>query len=220
MSRADLLLNMYQSMLDRLGPSHWWPGETPFEVAVGAILTQNTNWGNVERAIANITASGSLSPHAMLALPDAELAELIRPSGYYNMKAKRLKAFLLWLQECCESDITRLGNLDAESARKALLSVKGIGPETADSIALYAASLPTFVVDAYTLRIFSRHGLVPEDTDYHTLRDFFMDVLPHDVALFNEFHALIVRVGKEWCRKGSPRCEECPLGSFLEGDRP
>lgn len=216
MSRADLLLNMYQSMLDRLGPSHWWPGETPFEVAVGAILTQNTNWGNVERAIANLKATGNLAPDAMLALPDAELAELIRPSGYYNMKAKRLKQLLLWLQDTCDGDIANLGSMEVNAARTALLSVKGVGPETADSIALYAAGLPTFVVDAYTLRIYSRHGLIPEDTDYHTLRDYFMDVLPHDPHLFNEYHALIVRVAKDWCKKGTPRCEDCPLAKFLD----
>lgn len=218
MNREHLLLSMYQTMLDSLGPSHWWPGETPFEVAVGAILTQNTNWGNVERAIDNLKEQNSLSPEAMLAMPEPELAQLIRPSGYYNMKAKRLKTFLHWLEETCNGDITTLAKNDTETARTALLSIKGIGPETADSITLYAAGLPTFVVDAYTHRIFTRHGLVPEDIDYHSLRDFFMDVLPHDTFLFNEYHALLVRVAKEWCRKGEPLCNTCPLKTFLDGD--
>ncbi len=216
MHREHLLLNMYQTMLEIMGPSHWWPGETPFEVAVGAILTQNTNWGNVEKAIRNLRDADCLTPDAMLAMPETQLAALIRPSGYYNMKAKKLKTFLVWLQETCDGDITQLATRDADTARTELLSVKGIGPETADSIALYAASLPTFVVDAYTYRILTRHGLVPEDIDYHGMRDFFMDVLPQDVSLFNEYHALIVRVAKEWCLKAAPRCATCPLRDFLD----
>lgn len=208
---------MFQAMLDRLGPSRWWPAESPFEVAVGAILTQNTNWGNVERAIANLRQANALSPHAILGMPESELAERIRPSGYYNMKAKRLRTFAGWLTEYAGGDVAALADKDAAQVREALLGIKGIGPETADSIALYAAGLPTFVADAYTHRILTRHGLIPEDADYHTMRDYFMDVLPQDVPLYNEYHALIVRVGKEWCRKSAPLCAQCPLNPYLNG---
>ncbi|MGE4553474.1 MAG: endonuclease III domain-containing protein [Desulfovibrionaceae bacterium] len=202
-------------MLAALGPSHWWPGETPFEVLVGAVLTQNTNWGNVERAIANLKAAGVLDPHAMYALPPAELSELIRPAGYFRVKAGRLRNVLAWLLEQCDGDMAGLAERDLAELRPSILEVKGVGPETADSILLYALNLPTFVVDAYTFRILGRHGLVAEDADYHALRAEFMDHLPEEAPLFNEYHALLVRVGKDFCRKRQPRCDACPLSPFL-----
>ncbi len=215
MTRERLLMTMYHSMLERLGPSHWWPGDSPFEIIVGAILTQNTSWTNVERAIANLKERDALSPHALRSMPEHDLAQCIRPSGYHNIKAKRLHALMHWLRDFCEDDITNLATREPEEARTLLLRVSGIGPETADAIALYAAGLPTFVVDAYTHRLCTRHSLLPEDVRYDELRAFFMDVLPPDAPLYNEYHALIVRVGKEWCHKRAPRCEVCPLSPYL-----
>ncbi|NCC25544.1 MAG: endonuclease III domain-containing protein, partial [Deltaproteobacteria bacterium] len=211
MDRQTILLNWYGAMLDALGPSHWWPGETPLEVAVGAILTQNTNWGNVSKAIWNLKSAGVLEADKLYALPETDLAEFIRPSGYYRLKARRLKNFLSFLHRECRLDLPALGRRDLESLRPALIEVKGIGPETADSILLYALNKPTFVVDAYTRRILVRHGMLPEDVDYEEMRSFFMDVLDPDVDLFNEFHALIVRAGKAHCLKGDPKCGGCPL---------
>jgi endonuclease-3 related protein len=217
MSRASTITAMYDAMHSALGPSRWWPGETPFEVAVGAILTQNTNWKNVEKAIANLKERDLLSAEKMYALPQGELAELIRPAGYYNIKAVRLRNFLEFFRNEAEFDMEALKVQELDEVREKVLSVKGIGPETADSILLYALEMPTFVVDAYTHRLMVRHGLVDEDVDYHELRALFMDSLPEDVALYNEFHALIVRVGKDWCRKKAGLCETCPLQPFLDG---
>ncbi len=216
MNREKLLMDMYEAMLGALGPSGWWPARTPFEVAVGAVLTQNTNWKNVEKAIAALDAAGALDPRAMAALAPARLAELIRPSGYFQVKTARLRALLAFLDEACGYDLAALARRDLDALRPALLRVRGVGPETADSILLYALNQPTFVVDAYTRRILARHALIPEDTPYEETREFFMDVLEPDVALFNEYHALIVRVAKDWCRKAAPRCEGCPLQPFLE----
>lgn len=215
MKRQPLFYNMFHAMLDALGPSGWWPAETPFEVAVGAILTQNTNWANAARAIASLKAAGPFEARALVALPDAELAERIRPAGYYRLKAKRLKNLLGFLVRDYDGDIGRLAAEDMETARQKLLAVSGVGPETADSIVLYALGLPSFVVDAYTARICHRHALIAEDADYDALRELFMDALPADVALYNEFHALLVRVGNGWCRPRAPRCRECPLERFL-----
>jgi len=206
---------MVSAMLDALGPSHWWPAATPFEVAVGAVLTQNTNWGNVERAIANLKAGGGFEVRALAALPDEVLAERIRPAGYFRLKARRLKNLLAMLVRECDGDITGLAGQDMETIRGKLLAVSGVGPETADSILLYALGYPSFVVDAYTARICQRHGLTPEDAGYEELRTFFMDGLPDDVSLYNEFHALLVRVGNAWCRPRTPQCRECPLERFL-----
>lgn len=208
MRRGPLLRRYFETMLAALGPSGWWPADTPFEVAVGAILTQNTAWTNVERAITALKAAGVLAPAALAALPEEDLAELIRPAGYFRVKARRLRHFLAFLAE-------HGGTMDAlrelPDIRQRLLEVPGIGPETADSILLYALEVPRFVVDAYTRRIFHRHGLVPEDIGYHDLQALFEDALPPDVALYQEFHALIVRTAKEWCRP-RPRCAGCPLG--------
>jgi endonuclease-3 related protein len=206
---------MYESMLSALGPSRWWPGDSPFEVAVGAILTQNTNWRNVEKAIENLKRSGKLSPRALYEIPAGELAALIRPAGYYSLKASRLKNFIAFLEKEAGLQIESLASEDPATLRPKILQVKGIGPETADSILLYALGMPSFVVDAYTARIMSRHGLVPEDASYHELQEYFMDALDADPAVFNEYHALLVRTGKDWCRKKAPLCEGCPLEKHL-----
>ncbi|MUM78230.1 endonuclease III domain-containing protein [Pseudodesulfovibrio sp. F-1] len=216
MNRAAIINGMYEAMHAALGPSRWWPGDTPFEIAVGAILTQNTNWGNVEKAIANLKARELLSARAMLALDPAELAGLIRPAGYYNIKTARLRNFLFFLKDEAAFEIESLKVHVLDELRDKLLAVSGIGPETADSILLYALEMPTFVVDAYTHRLMRRHGLVHDEIDYHELRALFMDALPEDVALYNEYHALIVRTGKEWCRKKTGLCAACPLQPFLD----
>lgn len=210
-----LLLNMYESMYSALGPSYWWPGESRFEVIVGAILTQNTSWSNVERAINNLKLADLLSAERLFSLPDDRLSELIRPSGYFRLKTKRLKNVISFLRHECGFDIDDLARQDTDVLRQKLLAVKGVGPETADSILLYALDKPSFVVDAYTHRMFQRHGLIPEDAHYEELRAFFMDSLPEDLTLYNEYHALIVRTAKEWCGKKTPRCEQCPLQPFM-----
>lgn len=209
-----LLTDIYQRMSAAFGPQHWWPGDTPFEVCVGAILTQNTSWTNVSRAIANLKSSGVLEPRALYNLPLPALAELIRPAGYYNVKAGRLHNFLSFLTERYEGSLDSLFASGLEQAREELLSVKGIGPETADSILLYAGGLPSFVVDAYTMRALHRHDIIDDSADYHSVRELFMENLPEDVELYNEYHALWVRVGKTFCKKGKPRCEECPLNGI------
>lgn len=220
--RSELLMAFYRQMLAALGPSNWWPGETAFEICLGAILTQNTNWQNVEKAISNLKQRDLLTPQALYALGERELAELIRPAGYFRVKARRIRHFLDFLHQGTAQDqglpgpgLGSLQSLDMATLRRALLQVKGIGPETADSMLLYAFDRPSFVVDAYTARIFHRHGLVPENVGYDELKAFFMDVLDPDVALFNEFHALIVRVGKDWCKKKKPLCPGCPLQELL-----
>ena len=197
-------------MFDALGPRHWWPGETPFEVIIGAILTQNTNWSNVEKAIKNLKTAGKLSPEGIYELSVTELAKLIKPSGFFNVKAKRVKAFINWLFSRYKGNLSKMFAQDLQALRSELLSVKGIGPETADSILLYAGNMPTFVVDAYTHRIFSRHELIPEESTYDEMKSFFEENLPKDVQLFNEYHALLVNIGKMFC-KPKKVCEPCPL---------
>ena len=210
MRKTKALLQIYQKMFDALGPRHWWPGETPFEVIIGAILTQNTNWSNVEKAIKNLKTAGKLSPEGIYELSVTELAELIRPSGFFNVKAKRVKAFINWLFSRYKGNLSKMFAQDLQALRGELLSVKGIGPETADSILLYAGNMPTFVVDAYTHRIFSRHELIPEESTYDEMKSFFEENLPEDVQLFNEYHALLVNIGKTFC-KTKKVCEPCPL---------
>jgi endonuclease-3 related protein len=207
---AEQLKEIYDLLLKRFGPQKWWPGDTPFEVIVGAILTQNTNWTNVEKAIANLKKAKVLSPNELHKLDIKQLAELIRPAGYYNIKAKRLKNFLDWLFENYSGKLENLENVPTAELRQQLLSIKGIGPETADSILLYALNRPVFVVDAYTARICSRHHLIDEGADYHQIQELFESNLPADVRLFNEYHALLVRLGKDFCRP-SPKCDGCPL---------
>ncbi len=203
-------LDIYNRLYERYGPQHWWPGETQFEIVVGAILTQNTNWKNVEKAIGNLKDAGCLTPEKLYALPIVELAELIRPAGYFNIKAQRLKHFLDWLFEQHDGMLESLEPLALSTLREQLLSIKGLGPETADSICLYGFEKPIFVVDTYTARVFGRHGMIEAPSGYEQIQEMFHGELEHDVALFNEFHALIVRVGKEYC-KPKPACDGCPL---------
>ncbi len=204
------LLRLYASLLARFGHAHWWPAETPFEVCVGAVLTQNTAWTNVERALHALRGAGLLEPQAMAGLSADELAPLIRCAGTYNVKARRLRALLDFLMRECDGDLTRLRTRAPAELRARLLAVNGIGPETADAILLYAVGLPVFVVDAYTRRVFARLGLVGARDAYEQVQRFFMQRLPRDAALFNDYHAQIVRLAKAACR-ARPRCEHCPL---------
>ncbi|MBS3779879.1 MAG: endonuclease III domain-containing protein [Desulfovermiculus sp.] len=208
-------MDYFRAMSRALGPSHWWPAESSFEICLGAVLTQNTNWINASRAIAALREGDLLSPQRLDGLTENELAELIRPAGYFRVKAKRLKALLAFLQHEADYDLTSLSSRPQEELRPKLLAVKGIGPETADSILLYALGFPVFVVDAYTARIMHRHAFVPEEVGYAELQEVFSQSLPQDAELFNEYHALLVRVGKSWCKKSSPLCTDCPLGPFL-----
>lgn len=213
MTTTSDLLEMYKAMFERFGPQHWWPGETAIEIVVGAVLTQNTSWKNVEKAIRRLSEKGLLSLKALHASGHAELADAIRPAGYYNIKARRLKNLVDLIASSHAEDLEGFLSQETTRLREALLSVKGIGPETADSILLYAGGHPVFVVDAYTFRILSRHGMCDESAAYHELQDLFMDHLPHEAPLFNEFHALIVRTAKEFCAK-TPRCGQCPLSAW------
>ncbi len=213
-SETRLLTSMYDAMLAEFGPRGWWPGRTRFEVCVGAILTQNTAWRNVRRAMANLRAAHVLNPRALHQLDHRQLADLIIPSGYFNVKANRLKNFTDFLMNEYGGSLNRLFKLPAFELREKLLSVNGIGRETADSILLYAAEKPVFVVDAYTRRIGMRHGLFPSEADYETIRMYFTERLPADVQLFNEYHALIVGVGNRFCSR-VPKCDSCPLRIFL-----
>jgi endonuclease-3 related protein len=208
-SQKKILTEIYDKLYSHFGPQHWWPGDTPFEIAVGAILTQNTNWGNVEKAITNLKEVKKLNSRALRNISPTELASLIRPAGYFNIKADRLKHFIVFLSDNYNGSMKKMRE-EPEPLREKLLGVKGIGPETADSIMLYALEKPVFVIDAYTKRIFSRHKLVSENTAYHDLQDIFYRNLPQDVKMFNEYHALIVMLGKDYCRP-KPRCEGCPL---------
>ncbi len=211
---SEKLMEIYGLLFDRYGPQHWWPGDSRIEIIVGAILTQNTNWGNVEKAIANLKSAGCLTVQRLTEVDIATLSELIRPAGYYNIKARRLKNFMEWLNHQSPA-----GSLDAAEAtvtellREQLLTVKGIGPETADSILLYAFERCVFVVDTYTYRVLGRHGLLDHDNDYEQIRDLFESNLRRDAGLFNEYHALLVRLGKEHCRPKA-KCAGCPLESL------
>jgi endonuclease-3 related protein len=209
-SQKRTLTDIFDVLYQSFGPRHWWPGNSAFEVAVGAILTQNTNWGNVEKAIVNIKEQKALNANALHKMPHEKLASLIRPAGYFNVKAKRLKSFLDFLCNDYRGSMQRMKKVDISSLRKRLLTVHGIGPETADSILLYALDKPVFVIDAYTKRVMSRHGLVAESASYHELQEIFHKHLPLDVQLFNEYHALFVMVGKYYC-KPKPKCTGCPL---------
>ena len=209
----QVLMEMFNLLYSALGPQDWWPAETELEMMVGAILTQNTNWNNVEKAIENLRKGDLLSLVGLRDTPLSVLAEYIRPAGYYNIKAKRLKNLLDRIDAAHNGDIETLLALDTETLRGELLSVRGIGRETADSIVLYGAGRPLFVVDTYTHRILTRHGIIQEEAGYDELQSLFMDNLPHDVQLFKEFHALIVKTGKVYCRK-NPLCPTCPLDTF------
>lgn len=210
-----MLRDVYERLLAALGPQQWWPGDSPFEVLVGAVLVQNTAWRNVQRAIENLRDAGVMNPAALYALSAAELAELIRPAGYYQVKARRLRNLLKLVVEQYDGSLDAMFRTDLTTLRDELLGVSGIGPETADAILLYAGSLPTFVVDTYTHRVLARHGWIGYDADYHAIQDYFESSLPADAALYNEYHALLVRVGKDYCRKTGPKCAACPLADLL-----
>jgi len=207
------LIDIYDRLYTAYGPQRWWPGDSEFEIIAGAILTQSASWSNVERALANLKAAGLLSPKGIEALSESELAELIRPSGYYNAKARKLKAFVRILDERAGGDLERLLALPTAELRALLTATYGIGPETADSILLYAAGRPVFVIDAYTRRTFSRLGLAPEMDSYDGWQSLFSESLPPDAETFNEYHALIVRHGKQVCGK-RPLCHACPLSAI------
>lgn len=209
------LMPMYERLLSAFGPQRWWPGESPFEVLVGAVLVQNTSWRNVERAIGNLRDADLMSPQALYGLPELELAELIRPAGYYQVKARRLRNLLQLVVDQYDGSLETMFRTDLATLREELLGVSGIGPETADAILLYAGGLPTFVVDTYTHRVLARHGWIGYEADYHEIKDYFESGLPADATLYNEYHALLVRVGKEYCRKTRPKCDACPLADML-----
>lgn len=204
------LLRIYEKLNRFYGDLHWWPGETPFEVCVGAVLTQNTNWSNVEKAIGRLRVRGVLEPCALFGLDDESLADLIRPSGYFRVKARRLKAFLAVLCGEYAGDVERMLSGELVATRQRLLEIPGIGEETADSMLLYGGGRPVFVVDAYTRRILARHGLIEGKPSYGEIQRLFMANLPPDTDLYNQYHALIVETAKRYCRK-EPDCGECPL---------
>jgi len=214
MQKREILLKIYTSLSHYFGPLHWWPGDTPFEIMVGAILTQNTSWSNVEKAINNLKKENLLEPWKLYRINQERLAQLIKPSGYYNIKAQRLKNFLNLFVEEFEGSTKKMFSDDSKELRKKLLKINGIGPETADSILLYAGKKAFFVVDAYTKRIFSRHKLISKDSTYYQIQEFFNQNLDRDVELFNEFHAQIVMLGKTICTSKNPECAKCPI-AFL-----
>jgi len=213
-SLPETLMAMYRAMRKHFGHQHWWPGDTPLEICVGAILTQNTNWTNVEKAIANLLAADVMSVRALDEMSHADLAELIRPAGYFNVKSRRLKEFIFHVaQTTGDGEIDTFLSRGLPVLRADLLTVKGIGPETADSIILYAAGKPTFVVDAYTRRILTRHRLCSPADDYDAVKALFENALPRRTTLWNDYHAQLVAIGKYFC-KPKPRCEACPLSIF------
>jgi endonuclease-3 related protein len=214
----EILYPIYQKLYRAFGPQHWWPGDTPFEIAVGAILTQNTNWTNVKKAIQNLKRENALSARALHTMPVKVLAELIRPTGYFNIKAKRLKSFITFLKNNYHGSMKKMRNKDIVFLRKELLSIHGVGSETADSILLYALDKPIFVIDAYTKRVLSRHGIMDYKDSYDTFQKLFHSALKKDVQMFNEYHALFVRVGKTFCKRQKPICDECPLHSLLPSE--
>ncbi len=214
MSRTrQTIEEIYRRTYEHFGPQGWWPGDGALEICLGAILTQNTNWNNVRRALENLKAAGALDLHVLVEMPVEQLADQIRPAGYYNVKARRLKQFLQAVRDQAGSDLSEFlaGPIDALRAR--LLAIRGIGPETADSMILYAAGLPIFVVDAYTARILGRHLLIGPEDDYASIQELMQANLPAEAELYNEYHALLVATGKHFCRP-RPRCSGCPLASL------
>ena len=215
-----MLLDLYRRLFERYGPQHWWPAESPFEVIIGAILTQGTSWANVERALSNLKASGCFSPQWLWEIPEAELATLLKPSGFFNAKARKLKAFINHLWDNYAGDLDKLLTKEVSELRAELLSIHGIGEETADDIILYAAAEPSFVIDSYTRRILKRLGLAPARETYQEYQALFHRGLPVDPPLYNEYHALLDRHAKETCRK-QPLCggcclrDLCPTGQTL-----
>lgn len=209
----------FNSLFTALGPQHWWPGEAPFEVILGAILTQNTSWKNVEQAISNLREADLLSVEGIRKANLRRLERLVRPSGYFRQKARKLKAFCSFLKTEYGGSLERMFATPTNVLREQLLGVFGIGPETADSILLYAGGHGIFVVDAYTKRMLQRHGWTSENPKYGDVQWIFERQFPGNAKLFNEFHALIVQAGKRWCAASNPKCDECPLGRYLEEGR-
>ena len=207
-------MEVYDRLFAAYGPQHWWPADTPFEVLIGAVLVQNTSWQNVKKAIDTLRREDLLEPRALYGLAVEELEEKIRPAGYFRVKARRLRHLLGFLVNRYGGSLDAMFRTGLPELREQLLAVHGIGPETADSILLYAGGLPTFVVDTYTHRVFARHGWIAFDADYYQIKDHFESGLAMDARLYNEYHALLVHVGKEHCRK-TPKCEGCPLAALL-----
>jgi len=208
-SDTDLLL-IYESLLSRFGHQGWWPGDTPFEVIIGAILTQSVSWVNVEKAIQNLKEVGILEPGKLYKKDVSEIAPLIRSTRFYHEKAQKIKNFMNFLFDEYGGCLQKMSDEDLDILRQKLLKIKGLGEETVDSILLYACNKPVFVVDAYTKRVFSRYGLIKEGAGYKEIQTFFLDNLPQDVALYNDFHAQIVNLGKNIC-KSSPDCTICQI---------
>ena len=214
-SGQDRIREVFDRLMDAYGPQGWWPAETPFETMVGAILTQNTAWTNVERAMGRLKGAGALDAGTMLDMPEVELQTLIRPAGTFRVKSRRLKAFLAYFVSEYGADVSRMADVPAGRLREELLSVNGIGPETADCILLYALDKPSFVVDAYTRRVFGRLGLLDPRLDYHDIQRKFQAAVPVDAEVFNEYHALIVALGKKVCLP-MPRCGQCVLNAICD----
>ena len=217
---ATAVRRAYTLMRRRHGHLGWWPGDTPLEICLGAILTQNTSWVNVERALANLRQSRSLDARQLLALPERELADLIRPAGYFNVKARRLRAFLGELVVRFHGELSRMMSGDTTTVRQRLLAIHGIGPETADCLLLYVGGHASFVIDAYTRRIFARHGWSQTDATYDQLKELCeisLDQKPrtHRLDYWQDYHAQLVQVGKDYCRPRDPRCAQCPLRCLL-----
>ncbi len=209
----------FNRLLERYGPQHWWPGEGPLEILVGTVLVQNTNWRNVEKAIDNLREAGVMTPEKLFALDPEELSELIRPAGYYQVKTKRLRNLLRLVVEQYDGALEAMFAGDMHALREELLGVNGVGPETADCILLYVGNFPKFIADGYAMRVAARHGWIEFEADYHALQDFFESRLPAEAPLFNEYHALLVKVGKEHC-KTKPICTDCPLEGLLPESGP
>ncbi len=211
MKTRDKLLEIYSLLKAHFGYLNWWPAKTPFEVAVGTILTQNVAWGNVEKSITNLEEKGLVNPKKLLKANPAIVKKCISPSGYYNIKYERLISLLRFIRDELNFEITNLKRMTLNDARDKLLSIKGVGKETADSILLYAAGFPVFVVDTYTKRSFYRIGILQSpDMDYDDVQAIFMKNLPSDVKLYNDYHAQIVELSKNYCKK-RPTCKNCPI---------
>ena len=212
---GELLPRYYSVLRARFGPQQWWPARTRLEVILGAILTQNTTWHNATLALRNLRKSRLLSWQALRHACLSGLEACVRPSGFYRQKARTIRDFVDWLSREHAGSLDRLFSLSTDELRRRLLDLRGLGPETADAIILYAARRPLFVADAYTRRVLARHGFVSDAADYDQTQEFLHAHLPPDTSLFNEFHALLVAVGKKHCKPQSPRCAGCPLEEFL-----
>ncbi len=211
-----MLLKYFRTLHRRFGPQFWWPAETRLEVILGAILTQNTSWRNAELALRNLRGAGLLRHSALLVLSKREIEVHIRPAGFFRQKARTIWGFLDWLHNDCAGSLDKLFSMPPEAARKALLGISGIGPETADAILLYAGKKPFFVADAYTRRVLARHDFIPKSANYHSAQAFIHNHMKRDHRLYNEYHALLVEVSKRYCVKSAPKCCDCPLKPFLQ----